>query len=1040
MANKVVGFEIRFEGFTELVKLNDSLKDQKKILEDLRKTQGATSDAYQKQAEVVGKLQAEIKQKRTEQSKEIAEQKKATAEIEKALKQNGKELDAYEQKSKLLNLLRKDYKALAAAEGDTTDETKRLLKEIQKLDKELKGIDSSVGQSQRNVGNYSSAFDGLSGLMSGNLSTALAGTGAGLAVVAGIEIGTEIATQIKEITDEFVQLRGEIQQLTDVTGEELDNFTISVSSIAKTFNKDTNEVTLAANSLAKNMGISFTESLNLIEQGFLSGGDANGEFLDSVREYPSFFKDAGTSAEQFISLITQQVKDGIFSDKGVDAFKEAKLSLTELPKVTIDALAAIGISSTEIRDKIDKDGVGGAIQMVAKKMGTLKKDSPAVGQALADIFKGAGEDAGAGFIIDSFSNMDTKMIDLIDTSNVLTNKQLTLLDANKGLATAQNELTLALSGTGINFDALLINVQTLALDGLIQLINIVKDTVAIFSPFFDLIGEVSNSLGFASEETSILVDATTRALNPIRFISESLRLLAAAAGFVADKIRDALVYFNLLEEKQVTGNKENARTAILYKGAGDGAKKYGSEVEKLKAELVQIESQMQKNAITGRNDEKLNTRKVELTKQIAAANKNETKTVIAATGAKTSNTASRKESVKQLEAEAGSVKDLTSKISKLKQEIDNSSDENVIATKLKEISQYETQLDAVKTKIQDLSDELKRANDITGTQTTELEILNLPTFLDSDLLKKEIKKSEKDITDYISRTSGFYKEFNETQKEEQNQTNIEKYETDFENEQLFFTKRLDALELLYTNSLLLEEDYNAKKKELNQEIFDYSVGIANESVKTIGMIQDARMAKELAQVGDDEAAKEAIEKKYAKKKQNLAVVQAIIDGASGIVKTGATLGYPLAIPFQILQGIQTIAQIAAIKAQKFATGGRVQGSNIPTQANGDSVLATLKPREIVLTESDQNVLGGAATFDKLVNGRNRFATGGIVAPSVIPRVSRETSFNMIQNNDAIFDLINAVNERIDRIEVVADPSQIVRQGDKQIRKVKMMEV
>jgi hypothetical protein len=69
MANKVVGFEIRFEGFTELVKLNDSLKDQKKILEDLRKTQGTTSDAYQKQAEVVGKLQAEIKQKRTEQSK-----------------------------------------------------------------------------------------------------------------------------------------------------------------------------------------------------------------------------------------------------------------------------------------------------------------------------------------------------------------------------------------------------------------------------------------------------------------------------------------------------------------------------------------------------------------------------------------------------------------------------------------------------------------------------------------------------------------------------------------------------------------------------------------------------------------------------------------------------------------------------------------------------------------------------------------------------------------------------------------------------------
>jgi hypothetical protein len=63
-----------------------------------------------------------------------------------------------------------------------------------------------------------------------------------------------------------------------------------------------------------------------------------------------------------------------------------------------------------------------------------------------------------------------------------------------------------------------------------------------------------------------------------------------------------------------------------------------------------------------------------------------------------------------------------------------------------------------------------------------------------------------------------------------------------------------------------------------------------------------------------------IRKKFAKQNQAIAITEAIIQGALGIVKTGANLGYPLAIPFQIIQAIETAAQIALIASQQFASG------------------------------------------------------------------------------------------------------------------------
>jgi len=65
---------------------------------------------------------------------------------------------AYEKQSRRLNDLRKEWKDLAAQNLDNSDQANVLLTEIQELDTTLKNIDGTVGQNQRNVGNYTDSL------------------------------------------------------------------------------------------------------------------------------------------------------------------------------------------------------------------------------------------------------------------------------------------------------------------------------------------------------------------------------------------------------------------------------------------------------------------------------------------------------------------------------------------------------------------------------------------------------------------------------------------------------------------------------------------------------------------------------------------------------------------------------------------------------------------------------------------------------------------------------------------------------------------
>ena len=62
-----------------------------------------------------------------------------------------------------------------------------------------------------------------------------------------------------------------------------------------------------------------------------------------LRKYPTFFREAGLSASEFVAISTEAVKQGVFGDKGVDAIKEATIRLREMSTSTSEALAGIGL-------------------------------------------------------------------------------------------------------------------------------------------------------------------------------------------------------------------------------------------------------------------------------------------------------------------------------------------------------------------------------------------------------------------------------------------------------------------------------------------------------------------------------------------------------------------------------------------------------------------------------------------------------------------------------------------------------------------------
>ena len=498
----------------------------------LGKVSGATEagrQATKKAATEADKLEKAYKDlefAESETAKKLAELKAISHEqneINKlTVKLNKSAEGSYNKLSAQYSLNKIYLNSLTQEERENTEEGRKLVEQTKAIYEEMKRLQEATGKHQLNVGNYTEASDaiiaygdrlkeslGLNNAF-GNSILALGQGGeeaksAFTAMADGAKsLGKTLLTLLTnpvflgiagiagagvafkwwyDYNNGLIEATRLTKQFTDKSGEDLKNYRNKVQGIADTFNADFKEVLRGANSLTKQFGIDSDEALKLVQDGFIAGADVNGEFLDSLREYPAYFKEAGVSASEFVAIIAETNKQGIFSDKGIDAIKEANIRLREMTTATAAALDGIGISSKQVQADLQTGAktTFEVMQDVSKRLNELPDSASQVGAAISDIFGGPGEDAGLQYIR-TLKDISTNLNDVKGKAGELGKLQEEQLQSQLEL---QNALSGLFDATGGNFESLTTKAKSFVNKGITAIIKSVISLINYFREFYN---------------------------------------------------------------------------------------------------------------------------------------------------------------------------------------------------------------------------------------------------------------------------------------------------------------------------------------------------------------------------------------------------------------------------------------------------------------------------------------------------------------------------------------------------------------------------
>lgn len=339
-----------------------------------------------------------------------------------------------------LSVLTRQYDNFRVGVDGTARDLKDLENDINDLTDAIKEQEEGTQRFQRNVGNYAgsireafaSAIPGA-----GNLTAALNGP---LLAVTAVTAG--IALAAKKLVDTQVILEGyrrEVSQLTGATGSELDTLTAKIESAAQISKSlDFSEI-LRANTVAANLfNESQEEAADRFRELIATQADGGAAALSTFESVAGRFADLGFDLDKTLAAIALEAGNVGESGKGVEALAEAAVSLREATEPTREAIQGLGLDADEVFRLFQEDGFA-AIQQILQQMGTLDERSPEVGAALADIFRGAGEDAGLAYL-DIIANTNLSLDEVTAKAGTFSQQQLELAEANEKVNLELNRL------------------------------------------------------------------------------------------------------------------------------------------------------------------------------------------------------------------------------------------------------------------------------------------------------------------------------------------------------------------------------------------------------------------------------------------------------------------------------------------------------------------------------------------------------------------------------------------------------------------------
>lgn len=987
-----VKYEDAIYGIIRYKEKIDQLKASIKDLQQQEKDKTITTNEMKVQTEAINATIKEYQYNVRTLRKEIQNNVRTENEQEGSLKQL---------RAQLSNAT-KAYDEMSRAERDSS-KGQEMQEHIQDLIEELKEAEEATGRFQRSVGSY---YDSMMKAADDLQNTEFFGfdvvddTGIGKVMEMGksvedlkVKFGALKNTALSLLTNPyFLAMAGVAgvgmafkwwydynkglmeatrltKQFTGLTGNEMKSVRNEVLAVSNTFGLEFTETMQSANTMSKAFGISVSESLKIMQDGLVSGANANGEFLDTIKEYPRYFKEAGLSAEEMVAISTQATKEGIFSDKGVDTIKEGNIRLREMTTATAAALDGIGISSKQVQKDL-QDGNKTTFQVmqeVANKLKELPQSSAAVGSAIANIFGGPGEDAGLAYI-EMLGNIELDMDKVKAKSGDLAKAQEDELNATKELHDAMASL---FDYTGGGFENMKAQLSTIAKKSLTAVIKGVVQAINYFIDWYNdslLLRGIINALGTSFR---LMWNAIKLVCN--LGIDAFKRMGFAAKGML--DILEGIVTFDL--SKAQKGFKEIFDISGTIKEAWHDIKNAGIEIGNSFADGFD-------NTVNGRLEH------IKLASVNGGATSSEPAsgnigTTPAAAKGSTAKTKAQAEAKAEAERRKKQEKELQEAIALIQYKYN----EQVMDAKKRYLAgmydnerDYSNDLEQLeKNMVARSIDAYVAAGQIGAEKAQEMQAKLLDIMIKA---KADLKNQAKEIVDELN------KEFEDAEKarkdadimnggtgEEDETDKLERYKAFLEQKLATTQENVEAQKQLqqelHDTTLQLQADENKNKQqklqEQNQMIADY-IGAIGDGLSSFFESQDLTFHNFLKTMLTTYL--DAIEKQITATYAAILADSILHGGWAGVASAAAKLA--------LIKAAFAAAK-AAVKG--FSTGGYVQGSGTGTS---DSIPARLSNGESVMTAK------ATSMFSPILSAFNQLG-GGV--PIVVNNGSSNIGMDML---------------------------------------------
>lgn len=502
---KILSIKVKYEdAIYGILRYKEKIEELSKVQERLKsdfKDGKITYDEYATTMTAIGEQTKDYKGTVRELSKEVQNNIKTEKEQAGSLRSLRAELSnatkAYdslseaERKGAKGQELKKHINEITEKLRGAEEETQRFYRSVGSYEDSIKsalGVNSNFANSIMKMSESGKGFSGvlkgvkedvkafgttLMGFMTNPVFIALAGiAGAGVAFKWFFDYNKGIEESTR-LTKEFL----------GITGDSLKAVRSEIQATADTYGKDYKEVLEAVDVLTSQYGYDTQEALKIINDGFQSGADLNGDMIAKIKQYAPAFHDADIAGKELVATI-QQTRSGIFSDKGMELIQMGSKKIREMSTATAGALDAIGISSKKVQADLESGSKStyDVIKMISTRLKELPKNSQAVGNVLKDVFGRQGANAGLK-MIEQLDTMNTDLDKLKGTTGEYGEKMNEQREANEEL---NKVLSAMFDMSDKGFGEMLISVKTLTVQGITKLL---KGVINVINYLIDLYNE-----------------------------------------------------------------------------------------------------------------------------------------------------------------------------------------------------------------------------------------------------------------------------------------------------------------------------------------------------------------------------------------------------------------------------------------------------------------------------------------------------------------------------------------------------------------------